>query len=37
MLDLQHFLGGDDEEHLVPDMARLDMGDIRSPRRPWPR
>ncbi len=29
MLDVQHFLGGDDEEHLVPDLAGLAMGHIR--------
>ena len=28
MLDIQCFLGGHDEEHLVPDMAGLDMGEM---------
>ena len=36
MLDLQRFLGGHDEEHLVPDLAGLDMGNIRSPCRSRP-
>ena len=27
MLDIQHFLGGHDKEHLVPDMAGLDVGE----------
>ena len=36
MLDFQHFLGGHDKEHLVPDLAGLDVGDIRSPCRSRP-
>jgi hypothetical protein len=36
MLDIKHFLGGHDEEHLVPNLAGLDMGNIRSPCRSRP-